>query len=104
MKQNELFEMLETKSIDDLKNNKNTLINLLNKIPDCVSFFEDVEIGGEKFYSDKQYEVLRENQNHYLIKDEINSNKMTLLPKSLEEDVFVLCGIFDLNEAKGDNK
>jgi len=96
MNKNELFEMLETKSIEDLKNERDTLISFLNKIPDCVSFFKDVEIDGKKFYSDKQYEVLRENQNHYFIKDEIDSNKMTLLPKSLEEDIFVLCGIFDL--------
>lgn len=98
MEQKELFKMLEAKSIIELKNEKDTLINLLNKIPDCVSFFEDTEIDGEKFYSEKQYEVLRENQNHYFIKSEIDSNKMTLLPKSLEEDVFVLCGIFNLEE------
>lgn len=96
MEQNELFEMLETKSINELKNEKDTLINLLNKIPDCVSFFKDVEIDGEKFYSDKQYEILRENQNHYFIKTEIDTNKVTLLPKSLEEDVFVLYGTFNL--------
>ncbi|MEQ7807836.1 hypothetical protein [Priestia aryabhattai] len=98
MEQKELFEMLETKSIIELKNEKDTLINLLNKIPDCVSFFKDLEIDGEKFYSEKQYEILRENPNHYFIKSEIDSNKMTLLPKSLEEDVFVLCGIFNLEE------
>jgi len=96
MEQKELFEMLETKSINDLKNEKDSLINLLNKIPDCVSFFKDVEIDGKKFYSDKQYEVLRENQDHYFIKNEVDSNKVTLLPKSLEEDVFVLYGSFNL--------
>ena len=98
MKKNELFEILETKSIEDLKNERDTLISFLNKIPDCVSFFKDVEIDGEKFYSDKQYEILKENEKYYFIKAKSGSSKIVSLKKSLEEDLFILMGIINLKE------
>lgn len=93
---NQLNKILKENSIDELKKERNKLSSALHKLPWFANFFEETDVEGYTFTTEgNRYEIIKENNQHYVVCDRITKSLVSL-SKKLEEGKYVLGASFNL--------
>lgn len=94
----ELHNLISSKSANELLEESGKLKKMLNTLPRYVLFFEETKIDDAIFTTDEnKYEIISENITQYIIKE--HGTQVThILPKNLEETLYIEFASFDLSK------